>query len=105
MESILVLTHADESGSVLTRASLEAVTAGKGLAARLSATLTIGIVAANAISAAIAIASADARIFAISGEAFAQELPRSVGHDHDVRGTHAQSLRVPLLPAARALTV
>ena len=32
MESILVLTHADETGSALTKASLEAVTAGKELA-------------------------------------------------------------------------
>ena len=29
MESILVLTHADETGSALTKASLEAVTAGQ----------------------------------------------------------------------------
>ena len=50
MESILVLTHVDESGSALTRGSLEAVTAGKRLAARLSASLTIGIVAADADS-------------------------------------------------------
>ena len=48
MESILVLTHADESGSALTRHSLEAVTAGNELAARLGASLTIGIVAADA---------------------------------------------------------
>jgi electron transfer flavoprotein alpha subunit len=47
MESILVLTHADESGAALTRASLEAVTAGKELAARLNATLKIGMVAAD----------------------------------------------------------
>ena len=32
MESILVLTHADESGSALTRASLEAVAAARELA-------------------------------------------------------------------------
>jgi len=37
MENILVLTHADETGSALSKASLEAVTAGKELAARLSA--------------------------------------------------------------------
>src|SRR5579859_5085236 len=36
-ESVFVLTHADETGSTLTKASLEAVTAGKALAARLSA--------------------------------------------------------------------
>ena len=54
MENILVLTHADETGSALTKASLEAVTAGLELAARLSAPLTIGIVATDATSAAAA---------------------------------------------------
>jgi electron transfer flavoprotein alpha subunit len=72
MESILVLTHVDESGSALTRASLEAVTAGKELAARLSATIAIGIVAADATSAAAALDSAAPRLLAVSGEAFAQ---------------------------------
>lgn len=47
MESIFVLTHADESGGALTRASLEAVTAGMELAARLNAPMRIGIVAAD----------------------------------------------------------
>jgi electron transfer flavoprotein alpha subunit len=72
METILVLTHADETGSALTRASLEAVTAGLELAARLSAPLTIGIVAADATSAAAALAEAGMRLLAVSGEAFAQ---------------------------------
>jgi electron transfer flavoprotein alpha subunit len=72
MESILVLTHADETGAALTRASLEAVTAGKELAAQLSATLTIGIVAADSAAAASALASTGVRLLAVSGEAFAQ---------------------------------
>jgi electron transfer flavoprotein alpha subunit len=72
MESILVLTHADETGSALTRASLEAVTAGLELAARLSATLTIGTVAADATTAASAVAATGVRLLAVSGEAFAQ---------------------------------
>ena len=72
MESILVLTHADESGCGLTRNSLEAVATGEELAARLSASLTIGIVASDATSAAAALGSAAARILAVSGEAFAQ---------------------------------
>jgi electron transfer flavoprotein alpha subunit len=72
METILVLTHADETGSALTRASLETVTAGLELAARLSAPLTIGIVATDATSAAAALAEAGARLLAVSGEAFAQ---------------------------------
>jgi electron transfer flavoprotein alpha subunit len=72
MENILVLTHADETGSALNKASLEAVTAGKELAARLSAPLTIGIVAADASAAAGSLASAGARLMAVSGAAFAQ---------------------------------
>jgi len=72
MESLLVLTHADESGSTLTKPSLEAVTAGLELAARLSATLTIGIVAADATAAASAVSAAGVRLLAVSGEAFAQ---------------------------------
>jgi electron transfer flavoprotein alpha subunit len=72
METILVLTHADEAGSALSKASLEAVTAGKELAARLSAPLTIGIVAKDAEAAASAVASAGAHLLAVSGEAFAQ---------------------------------
>ncbi|MGA3264057.1 MAG: hypothetical protein ABSC47_08440 [Terracidiphilus sp.] len=72
MESILVLTHADETGAALTKASLEAVTAGKELAARLNASLAIGIVAADATAAACVLVSTGARLLAVSGEAFAQ---------------------------------
>ncbi len=72
MENILVLTHADESGSALSKASLEAVTAGLELAARLTAPLTIGIVAADATAAASSLASTGARLLAVSGEAFSQ---------------------------------
>jgi len=72
MEEILVLTHADETGAALTRASLEAVTAGKELAARLSASLTIGIVAVDATNLAKTLASAGSRLLAVSGEAFTQ---------------------------------
>src|ERR1035437_8098311 len=72
MESILVLTHVDETGSALTKASLEAVTAGLELSGRLSAKLSIGIVAADASSAANSLASTGARLLAVSGEAFAQ---------------------------------
>jgi electron transfer flavoprotein alpha subunit len=72
METILVLTHADESGSALTKASLEAVTAGQELAARLSASLTIGIVAVDGPSAAACLASVGVRLLAVSGEAVAQ---------------------------------
>ena len=72
MENILVLTHADDSGSALTKASLEAVTAGLELAARLNAPLTIGLVAVDAAAAAGSVASTGARLLAVSGEAFAQ---------------------------------
>jgi electron transfer flavoprotein alpha subunit len=72
MENILVLTHADESGSALSKASLEAVTAGIELAARLSANLTIGIVANDATTLTKGLPSAGPRLLAVSGEAFAQ---------------------------------
>jgi electron transfer flavoprotein alpha subunit len=72
METILVLTHVDESGSALTKASLEAVTAGVELAGQLSATLTIGILGADATAASGVLAATGARILAVSGEAFTQ---------------------------------
>lgn len=74
MESILVLTHADESGSALTRASLEAVTAARDLAARLAAELTIGIVSANPhhSSKGLLCAAPAPRLLAVSGQEFAQ---------------------------------
>jgi electron transfer flavoprotein alpha subunit len=72
METILVLTHADETGFSLSKASLEAVTAGKELAGRLSASLTIGIVAADATAAASILASTGVRLLDVSGEAFSQ---------------------------------
>jgi electron transfer flavoprotein alpha subunit len=72
MESILVLTHADESGSALTKPSLETVTAGMDLAARLGAELTIGIVAHHATHAVKQLAGAAPRVLAAQGDAFAQ---------------------------------
>jgi electron transfer flavoprotein alpha subunit len=72
MESVLVLTHADESELALTRASLEAVTAGQELAARLSASLTIGIVSADPTVPAAVLAGTNARLLGVSGDAFAQ---------------------------------
>jgi electron transfer flavoprotein alpha subunit len=72
MESILVLVHADETGSALTKASLEAVTAGRELAGQLSAALTIGIVAEDTTNLTKGLPSAGARLLAVSGEAFAQ---------------------------------
>lgn len=71
MESILVLTHVDETGSSLTKASLEAVTAGLGLAERLSAPFAIGIVAADAASLLKSL-PANARALTVAGDAFAQ---------------------------------
>ena len=72
MESIFVLTHTDESGSALTRGSLEAVAAAKELADILSAPLAIGILGADNAAVATSVAGAAARIFAVSGETFAQ---------------------------------
>ena len=69
MESILVLTHADETGTALSKGSLEAITAGKELAACLSAPLAIGIVAAHPDPLAKGLPFTT---FAVSGGAFAQ---------------------------------
>ena len=71
MESILVLTHTDEN-SALTKASLEAVTAGLDLAARVGGSVSIGIIGSDPASAAAALAATGARLLAVSGEAFAQ---------------------------------
>lgn len=72
MESILVLTHSDESGAALSKGSLEAVTTGKELEARLGAELTIGIVAKHATKPAAQVAGAAKRLLAVQGETFAQ---------------------------------
>ncbi len=72
MESILVLTHVDETGAALTRASREAVTAGLALASRMAASLAIGIGAVDATNAATAVGASGARLLATSGEAFGQ---------------------------------
>jgi len=71
MESILVLTHVDDSGGALAKTSLEAVTAALNLAKRLSAPLSIGVIGGNA-AVARQLAQTGARLLAISGEAFAQ---------------------------------
>ena len=70
-ESILVIAHADESGCSLTKNSLESVTAGKELAARLNAPLAIGVLAADGLAAARKLSGLDTRVLAVSGEAFA----------------------------------
>ena len=72
METILVLTHVDDGGAVLTKASLEAVTAGEELSRRMKAPLVIGILGSNAEAAASAVAGTGTRLLAVSGEAFAQ---------------------------------
>lgn len=72
METVLVLTHADESGSALTKASLETVTAGIELAARHSAPLTIGFVGAESAPASATLATTGALLLSVSGEVFAQ---------------------------------
>jgi len=71
-ESILVLTHVDDTGSSLTAASLETVTAGQELAARLSAPLAIGIIAEDPGAAARTLAGTNARVVGVLGKAFAQ---------------------------------
>ncbi len=71
IETVLVLTHTDESFA-LTKTSLELVTAGLEIAGRLKAPLTIGILASDLAAAAINLAATCARLLAVSGEAFAQ---------------------------------
>jgi electron transfer flavoprotein alpha subunit len=71
-ESILVLTHADDTGAALNKASLEAVTAGLQLASQLGISLAIGIVAVDPTTASRSIAGTGARILGVCGEAFAQ---------------------------------
>jgi electron transfer flavoprotein alpha subunit len=79
MESILVLAHTASSGDVsadsspvLTKASLEAVTAGTQLAERLGANLTIGVFGADAATAAATLGATGARLLSVSGEVFEQ---------------------------------
>jgi electron transfer flavoprotein alpha subunit len=72
METILVLTHVEESGTALTRASLEAVTAGVELSQGMDAALSIGILGSDSKAAAGAVAGTGARLLAVSGEEFAQ---------------------------------
>lgn len=72
MEKILVLTHVDESGAALTKASLESVAAGVEFAAALGATLVIGMVGARTEAASNAVAGAASRLLTVEGEAFAQ---------------------------------
>ncbi len=72
MEKLLVLTHVDESGEALTKASLETVAAGVEIAAALQAPLAIGIVGAAAEAAARQVAGAAVRVLAVAGEAFAE---------------------------------
>ncbi|MGO9338724.1 MAG: hypothetical protein ACLPY1_14580 [Terracidiphilus sp.] len=75
MESILVLTHVDDSGASLAKTSLEGVTAGVELATRLAVPLSIGMVGGdptNVAGAARALAQTGARLLVVSGEAVAQ---------------------------------
>ncbi len=71
-ESILVLTHADETGRSLTKASLEVVNSGRELASRLGAPLAIGIIAVDAKSAAVTLAGCGARVIGVSDEAYGE---------------------------------
>jgi len=72
MEKILVLTHVDESGSALGKASLEAVAAAVELSKALGAELAIGVVGLEASGAAVQLSGAASTVLAVTGEAFAQ---------------------------------
>ena len=99
MESILVLTHADETGSALSRASLEAVTAGIELAARLGAPLAIGIVAATTCNREL-----PRRI----GRTFARHFGRMPFHSRAMQPTQRLARRfaaLPMRPSSLSLPV
>lgn len=72
MESILVLAHCNESGEQLSKGSLEALTAGRDLAACTGAPLTIGIVGKGLESLARCPVPAGAKVLVVAGEAFSQ---------------------------------
>jgi electron transfer flavoprotein alpha subunit len=75
MDKLLVLTHVDESGEALTRASLEAVAAGVEFAGLLGATLAIGMIGAQTTAAASQLgginhSGINARVLTIAGQEF-----------------------------------
>ena len=72
MESILVLTHVDEAGSTLTKASLEAVAAGLELSRQTAVAAYHRHRRRKCRSRCNAVAATAARILTVSGEAFAQ---------------------------------
>lgn len=71
-ENILLLAHVDESGSKLPKVAFEALTAVSRLAAQLGGSLTIGLLGEHIEPVAHTIATAGARIIAVSGADFAQ---------------------------------
>lgn len=71
-DSILIWTHTDEAGTALTKASLEAVKAGKDLAYSLGATVAIGIIGTEVTRASGALAGCGARVIAVAAEALGQ---------------------------------
>ena len=104
MEKLLVLTHVDESGAALTKASLESVAAGVEFAGALGATLTIGIVGARSEAAASCSWQATAaRVLAVAGEAFAQPRYASDAAACEALCRAAEATLV-FAPAARALS-
>jgi electron transfer flavoprotein alpha subunit len=72
MEKLLVLTHVDESGEALTKASLEAVAAAMEIAGTLDASVTIGMVGVRTEAAVRQVTGTAARVLAVAGEEFAQ---------------------------------
>jgi len=70
--SILILAHVESDGA-LARPALEALTAGASLAKQLGAPLAVGLVGADtAAAASVAAGGGAARVFAVTGAAFAQ---------------------------------
>jgi len=69
-QNLLFLAHADEAGTALPRAALEALGAAVDLAAGTGSALTIGLLGGNAQDIANTLASTQARILAVSGGEF-----------------------------------
>jgi electron transfer flavoprotein alpha subunit len=107
LETILVLTHVDDSGTALSKASLEAVTAAVELSRRLSAPLTIGVLGPPSMEAAQAaaglVAATGARVLVVSGEDFAQAryATDAAGCEALCRAAHAS---IVLLPGSSRFT-
>jgi electron transfer flavoprotein alpha subunit len=70
-QNILFLAHVDESGAAMPKAAYDALGAALDVAAKLGASLTVGLVGESVQCLANAIATAGAKILAVAGSDFA----------------------------------